>query len=157
LIIEELGYFDPIFHTKWDVIDSLSIPYATEILKMALASIVDVANYVTVGIKTSDHDGRVEIPKAFALRQNYPNPFNPSTTISFDVAGTDTKQPVTLSIYDVRGRRVRRLINSELDPGSHKIHWDGRNDRGQSVASGIYLYTLKAGEERFTRKMTILK
>jgi hypothetical protein len=97
------------------------------------------------------------IPKTLSLSQNYPNPFNPSTTITFDVASTDTKQPVSLSIYDVRGRCVKTLINSGLDPGSHKIHWDGRDERGQSVSSGIYLYTLKAGEERFTHKMTVLK
>jgi predicted outer membrane repeat protein len=98
------------------------------------------------------------LPKAYNLCQNYPNPFNPSTTIVFDLPGTaGITQPVSLTIYNVRGRRVRTLINSNLEPGNHKIHWNGYNDLGESVASGIYLYTLKAGEERFTRKMTILK
>jgi hypothetical protein len=105
-----------------------------------------------VGIGTS------LLPRTFRLSQNYPNPFNPSTTISFDLPLTaDNKRPVSITIYDIRGRRVRILIDSDLEHGSHKIHWDGRNDRGQSVASGIYLYTLKAGEEKFTRKMTVLK
>jgi hypothetical protein len=98
------------------------------------------------------------LPKVYSLSQNYPNPFNPSTTIAFDIpAISGEKQFVNLTVYDIRGRRVRTLINSNLEPGSHKIHWNGRNDRGQSVASGIYLYTLKAGEEIFTRKMIVLK
>jgi flagellar hook assembly protein FlgD len=92
------------------------------------------------------------------LSQNYPNPFNPSTTITFDIPGTfSIKEKVNLAVYDIRGRLVRILINSELDPGSYKVQWDGRNKHGQSVASGIYLCTLKAGSERFTRKMTVLK
>ena len=95
---------------------------------------------------------------SFHLSQNYPNPFNPSTTISFDIPGTvGAKQVVSLAIYDLRGRRIRTLINSELEPGSYKLHWDGRSDRGERVASGIYLYALKAGDKSFIRKMTMLK
>jgi hypothetical protein len=110
-----------------------------------------------VGI-TDNNPPSLELPRSWALAQNYPNPFNPSTTIAFDIPQTDgTAQSVSLAIYNLRGRRVRTLVNSELEPGTHKIHWDGRDDRGESVASGIYLYTLKAGEEIFTRKMTILK
>ncbi len=103
-------------------------------------------------------EGERRIPLVFALNQNYPNPFNPSTTIAFDIPGNaGSKQRVILTIYDLRGRRVRTLVDSELEPGTHNIHWDGRNDRGEPVASGIYLYTLKAGEKEFTRKMTVLK
>ncbi len=99
-----------------------------------------------------------KIPKSFRLSQNYPNPFNPSTTIEFDIPGTPgVKQPVSLIIYDIRGRRVKTLVDSNLEPGSHKIHWDNCNDRGQSVASGIYLYTLKNGDNMYTRKMVLLK
>ncbi len=100
----------------------------------------------------------IELPRSWSLSQNYPNPFNPSTTISFEVPGISvTKQHVTLAVYDIRGRLVRTLVSSEITPGNHKIHWDGRNDRGEFVSSGIYLYTLKTGAERYTRKMTILK
>jgi hypothetical protein len=100
----------------------------------------------------------LELPRSWALSQNYPNPFNPSTTIAFDVPETlNQAHSVNLTIYDIRGRCIRTLIDSELESGSHKIHWNGRNNLGESVASGIYLYTLKAADERFTRKMTILK
>jgi hypothetical protein len=110
-----------------------------------------------VGINTNDPI-ETNIPKTFSLSQNYPNPFNPSTTIAFDIPGTpDNKQPVSLTIYDLRGRRVRELLNSDFEPGTHKVHWDGKNDRGESVASGIYLYRLKAGDETCTRKMMVLE
>ncbi len=105
-----------------------------------------------------DPDNLTGLPMAYAISQNYPNPFNPSTTIAFDIPETiDSKRHISLTIYDIRGRRVRMLIDSELEPGTHKIHWDGRNDRGQSVASGIYLYTLIAEGKTYTRKMTVLK
>ncbi len=99
-----------------------------------------------------------DIPRVFHLDQNYPNPFNPSTTIAFEIPGErGEEQPVNLTIYDIRGRLIRTLIDSELEPGAHKVHWDGRDDRGGSVSSGVYLYQLKAGSEMFTRKMTVLK
>jgi hypothetical protein len=110
-----------------------------------------------VDISENDHRS-MELPRSWAMSQNYPNPFNPSTTIAFDIPGTlVTRDKVNLSIYDMRGRRVRTLVDSELEPGTHKVHWDGRDDRGGSVASGIYLYTLKAGVAIHTRKMTVLK
>jgi flagellar hook assembly protein FlgD len=100
----------------------------------------------------------MQFPKTFRLAQNYPNPFNPSTTIAFDISrDAGTTRPVSLIVYDIRGRRVRNLVDSELAPGTHTIHWDGLDDQGKPVASGIYFYTLKAGGEKFTRKMTILK
>jgi parallel beta-helix repeat protein len=109
-------------------------------------------------IKESQPRKTIQLPRNFSLFQNYPNPFNPSTTIAFDLPGNaGVKQSVRLAVYDMRGRLVRTLIDSALDPGNHKIHWNGRNDREQSVASGIYLYRLKTGDETFTRKMTVLK
>jgi hypothetical protein len=111
-----------------------------------------------VGIGSGDGDGRGGIPKALVLWQNYPNPFNPSTTISFDIPGNDgTRQAVSLNIYDIRGRRVKSLVDSDLESGSHRIQWNGQEESGVPVSSGIYLYTLKTGEGIHTRKMTVLK
>jgi len=102
--------------------------------------------------------GQPKLPMAYSLSQNYPNPFNPSTTITFDIPGTPgEKQPVNLVIYDMRGRRVRSLVDADYEPGSYMVTWKGMNDRGSNVSSGIYLYTLRAGDKQFTRKMTILK
>ncbi len=100
----------------------------------------------------------MELPRSWALSQNYPNPFNPSTTIAFDIPGNSAaKQHVTLAVYDIRGRLVKTLISSELEPRNHKVTWNGKDESGKPVPSGIYLYTLKAGEERHTCKMTVLK
>lgn len=98
------------------------------------------------------------LPKALRLFQNYPNPFNPTTTISFDIPGTPgTRQDVHLTIYDIRGKRVRCLVDSKLEPGHHSVTWNGRNGDGQRVASGVFLYTIKNGGVSSTRKMLILK
>jgi hypothetical protein len=97
-------------------------------------------------------------PKVLALLPNYPNPFNPSTTISFEVpTNSAMKQHVTLAVYDMRGRLVRILVSSGIDPGNHKVTWNGKDESGNLVSSGIYLYQLKAGGGTVTRKMTVLK
>jgi flagellar hook assembly protein FlgD len=91
------------------------------------------------------------------LEQNYPNPFNPSTTIAFSLAD-GPRRPVRLAVFDVTGALVRTLYDGHLGPGRHSFAWDGRNDRGQRVGSGVYFYRL-AGDGGFTetRKMVLLK
>jgi hypothetical protein len=114
-------------------------------------------DFGSVGIGAEEKQS-FTMSKAFALNQNYPNPFNPSSTISFDVSRSeDVRQSVNIIVYDIRGHLVKTLVDSEFGPGNHKVNWEGRNDRGETVSSGIYLYTLKAGGEVYTRKMTLLK
>ena len=98
-------------------------------------------------------------PKETALLPNYPNPFNPETWIPYQLA---TPAEVTLTIYDIQGRIVRDLDLGHQRPGmyhtrSRAAYWDGRNAVGEPVASGVYFYTLTAGEFTATRKMFILK
>ncbi|MBN2289222.1 MAG: T9SS type A sorting domain-containing protein [Candidatus Glassbacteria bacterium] len=96
------------------------------------------------------------LPKAFALGQNYPNPFNPSTTIAFDIP--EGKEAfVRLNVYNIRGQLVRTLASETMDEGSYKIEWDGKDNNGRFVASGVYFYRIQAGEFSKTRKMVILK
>ena len=90
----------------------------------------------------------------FKLYQNHPNPFNPTTMIGYEL---DRSVDVQLDIYDVQGRLVRRLVNRVVEPGFHSIEWDGRNDSGRAVSSGIYFYRLRAGHTVQTRKMVLLK
>jgi DNA-binding beta-propeller fold protein YncE len=90
----------------------------------------------------------------FALEQNSPNPFNPITTIRFSVA---SDSHVQLAIYDVAGRRIRTLIDGNRRADMYKEVWDGTNDAGQQVATGVYFYRLTAGKFVQTRKMLLLK
>jgi hypothetical protein len=90
----------------------------------------------------------------FALHQNVPNPFNPSTRISYDLPA---RSPVTLRVYDVDGRLVRKMVDAVQGPGAFSVEWEGRNDEGHPVASGVYFYRLEAGTRVETRKMVFLK
>jgi hypothetical protein len=105
-----------------------------------------------------DPEGAPELPRTVGLAQNYPNPFNPSTTIGFDLPGAaGIRQPVVLTVYDLRGRKVKTLVSGAREPGRHRIHWDGKNDAGAAVSSGIYLYTLHAEGISLTKKMVLLE
>jgi len=95
-----------------------------------------------------------EIPSEFALSQNYPNPFNPTTTIKFAIAN-DAR--VNLVVYDMLGQKVRTLIDNEQEAGYYSVRWDGTNDFGSKVSSGIYIYRLQAGNFVQTMKMNLMK
>jgi hypothetical protein len=95
-----------------------------------------------------------DTPGMVTLNQNYPNPFNPSTTIPFYLPQSGA---TSLIVYDVRGRLVRTLIDDVLPAGPRNLEWDGRNNQGQRVASGVYLYRLTFGDFVQTKKMTLLK
>lgn len=94
------------------------------------------------------------LPVQFSLHQNYPNPFNPSTTISYELS---KNVHVELVIYNVLGKEVRKLVETSQAAGHHEIAWDSKDDAGFSVASGVYLYRIKAGEFEITRKLMLMK
>ncbi|MDH4035875.1 MAG: C25 family cysteine peptidase [Candidatus Krumholzibacteria bacterium] len=99
----------------------------------------------------------VLVPVTIAkLGQNYPNPFNPVTTIEYWVPG-GSRNRVSLVIYDVRGARVRTLVDREKAAGRYAAQWDGRNDAGAPVSSGVYFYRMVAGGFENTRRMVLLK
>jgi len=95
-----------------------------------------------------------ETPTTYRLAQNYPNPFNPQTTITYDLAKTGT---VRLSVYAVNGQLVRTLVDGERPAGSYSVVWDGTDDAGRDVASGVYLCRMKAGEFVSTRKLLLIR
>ncbi len=94
------------------------------------------------------------LPNEFTVYENYPNPFNPSTTIRFDLPEA---AQVRVRIYALNGALIRTLINGSLQAGSHTLRWDGKNEAGQTVTSGIYFYSVKAGHKQSIRKMILLK
>ena len=100
--------------------------------------------------------GDLEIlrPVSFVLEQNYPNPFNPSTTIEFTLP---VSSRVTLTVYNLLGEVVIKLLDDVLPTGRQNVIWDGKDGKGASVASGIYWYRLEAADYQATRKMILLK
>ncbi len=94
-------------------------------------------------------------PTTYQLSQNYPNPFNPSTIISYEVP--DDNVQVSLIIYDIQGRSVKTLVNSVQNAGRYKITWDGTNNNGERVSSGIYFYRLEANKFIGIKKLLLLK
>jgi hypothetical protein len=107
----------------------------------------------TIALKGNPTDN-VTLPTQFSLDQNFPNPFNPSTTIMYSL-----KDPghVTLSIYNVLGQNVRTLVDEYQNAGSYTTIWDGSDDRGNGVASGMYFYRIKAGDFTEIKKMVMVK
>jgi hypothetical protein len=104
--------------------------------------------------KPVDQAETPEIPTHYSLAQNYPNPFNPSTTLAYSL-----KEPghVTISIYNVLGQNVRTLIDEYQAAGNYTKVWNGHDDSGGEVASGIYFYRIKAGEFSDIKKMVLMK
>ena len=90
----------------------------------------------------------------FRLQQNHPNPFNPSTTIEFSLP---IRGEVELAIYNLAGQKARSLLGAVLDAGHHSVAWDGRDEHGHELASGVYIYRLRAGKQVDRRKLLLLK
>jgi hypothetical protein len=101
--------------------------------------------------------GANTIPKSHLIAQNYPNPFNPSTIISFTIPEGLSNSLVKLVIYDINGRVIKTLVNEQMSAGNYLARWDGTDDSGLHVASGVYIYNLRAGDKQFSGKMILLK
>ena len=109
---------------------------------------------IAKGTPTAVEPPVTAVPYSFELQQNYPNPFNPTTNIQY---GISNFEPVSLKVFDMLGREVATLVNEMSQPGVHTVQWDGKNDRGEPVSSGIYLYHLRASSSVTTRKMVLLR
>jgi hypothetical protein len=99
-------------------------------------------------------NGNLDITPVILNSSNYPNPFNPETTISYNIP---KKGNVTVDIYNIKGQKVKSLLNEEQEAGKHSIIWKGNNDKGQKVSSGTYLYRVKSGDEEIVNKMMLVK
>jgi hypothetical protein len=93
-------------------------------------------------------------PSEFTLSQNFPNPFNPTTVIQYALPKTTQ---VRIEVYNVLGQRVRTLVDETQEPGYKIINWDGKDDAGNEVSSGVYFCRIQAGDFVKSRKMTLLK
>ncbi|UCH85171.1 MAG: choice-of-anchor D domain-containing protein, partial [Candidatus Latescibacterota bacterium] len=120
---------------------------ATPVVTIPVALTVD-----SLGSVTGIYDDGV--PTRYALHSNYPNPFNPTTTIAYELP---QRSDVRLLVYDVKGRQICELVNDTQPFGRHEVAWNGRDESGNPVASGVYFYKLVAGDFVQTRKMVLLK
>ena len=107
-----------------------------------------------IQLTTAVESEEVSAAPTFRLSANAPNPFNPVTVIPFQLP---TRGRATLRVYSIHGALVRTLVDGVLAQGPHKANWDGRDDRGVALASGVYAYELIQGEKRLSRKMSLLK
>lgn len=99
-------------------------------------------------------ESETHIPRSFGLSQNFPNPFNSETIIQIQLPST---YPASLTMYNIIGQKVRSLISKIKTPGSYSLVWDGRNDKGLIMPSGIYFYRFQAGDFTDTKKLLYLK
>lgn len=116
-------------------------------------------------LQQQDFDGKTSyskvivinlLPGKYALDQNYPNPFNSSTSIKYELPAGEHR--IKLVIYDLLGHRILTLVNEKSQPaGVYRINWDGRDDAGQPVASGVYFFQLLAGNQNFIKKMLLIE
>ena len=128
---------------NWTQLDSLKTPWHVTLYIRAEISLI-------TGIVEIDN----KVPKNFNLSQNYPNPFNPTTTIEYDLPkGVNVK----LKVYDILGREVATLVEAYQAAGTYNVQWNGRNNGGENLASGIYLYSFEAGNYKSVKKMIYLK
>ncbi|MFC1725563.1 T9SS type A sorting domain-containing protein [candidate division KSB1 bacterium] len=126
----------------------------------------EVTEMTFEGITVMDDNGRtntlenfilekpIVLPTDYALDQNYPNPFNPETTIKYAMPVSGN---VKIVLYNILGQKVRTLVENDMKAGFHKVVWNGRNDLGVKVASGMYIYMIKAGDFRASKKMVLMK
>ena len=115
--------------------------------------------FIQGGKVTTTNAESVDIPTEFRLHNNYPNPFNPSTKIDYDVP---SRSHVQLAVYDILGQLVRTLINADHSNGHYSVAWDGTNETGRQVATGMYIYRLEAADGSgsatvLSKKMMLLK
>ncbi|RME20695.1 MAG: T9SS C-terminal target domain-containing protein, partial [Candidatus Zixiibacteriota bacterium] len=140
--------------SQWELVggtvDTAFSEVQAEVTESGIYALFTTAVPTDVGDSGDD----TPLPRTFALGQNYPNPFNPSTTIEYSLP---RRSRVVIEIFNVLGRNVRRLVDEQAEAGRHRVVWDGRNDAGRPVASGVYLYRLVADDYTATRKMLLLK
>jgi len=115
---------------------------------------IEIRNLHDIGVKTGVKNAVISQPLQYTLEQNFPNPFNPETRLYFQIP---EPQKVQLTVYNLRGQIVRNLVDRTFNSGYHIVNWDGRDNDGQLVPTGVYIYRIKAGDYIAARKMTLIK
>lgn len=154
-----------VLRTAWLAIPPASIARGDLAIRIRRISGDGEASVAELWLRQADYDPAnppvqemvdAAVPQAYGLQPNFPNPFNPSTAIDFQLP-VEHRGVVTLRIYNMLGQVVRELVSADLAPGSYRRVWNGLDDSGHRVASGVYLYKLQAGSFVATRKLLLMK
>ena len=149
---QDPNYNSTYYNILWEELDSLTIS-VIHCAIIDLASIWQTA-WINAGSPTLSFNDKRSIPYVYVLDQNYPNPFNPMTILRYDLPEDAL---VNITIYDMKGRQVKTIINDQQTAGYRSTQWNATNNAGSPVSPGMYLYTIQAGEFRQTKKMVLLK
>ncbi|MCJ7813751.1 T9SS type A sorting domain-containing protein, partial [bacterium] len=162
-----ITYIDSVAKLYLDNVLAISYKFAMNHGNDNNVGITDFANgnifkgiFSDLRIYSGDVETKVEentsgaVPESFTLYQNYPNPFNASTKIYFDIPD---RSMTTLTIYDIMGHEVKTLINEVKEKGRHQVVWNGDNNAGQNVSSGLYMYRLRSGDTIESHKMLLIR
>ncbi len=147
---------------NYQPVDLNSLTLGTEVTVWALTGtdLTQEAVQVKVGTVASvtaiSNEPVVEVPGGFELKQNYPNPFNPATTIPFTIEGNQF-QRVSLEVYNLLGQKVKTIYSGILSAGTYRFQWNGTNDYGQAVSSGVYFYKLTVEQTSRVKQMILLR
>ena len=147
----------PIDDIRGEYIDLRMLSYEFVILEVNGASCefgLDDIYWDSGGTVDVMHDTDKRNPLKYSLNNNYPNPFNPTTQIKYDLP---EDAMVTIIIYDMMGRIINNLVSNQQRAGYKSVKWDATNNIGQPVSAGVYLYTIRAGEFRQTKKMLLMR
>ena len=132
--------------------NSAFLPFNMSMLPDAHQQLL-LTNFLTWTSYVSNDDV-ISMPTEFALHQNYPNPFNPVTNIRFDIPEVSD---VNITVFNVLGKQVSSIDLNSMNPGQHNVNWTGIDKAGKAVSSGVYFYTIRAGDFSATKKMMLLK
>jgi hypothetical protein len=172
LVMDEEGDTALVFIDKDTDIDGTTTPHDTllvirGVVSQSTQSVPPDDGYMLMPRELADiefatgvegEEENIPLPVAYSLSQNYPNPFNPETTVSFDIPeGAPEGTRVMLAIYSLRGKFVCTLLDGEKAPGSYRVTWNGRDESGREVTSGVYLIRMEVGGEEFVRKIVLLR
>jgi len=139
-------------NNKWTKVaavqDKKQNTFTATVTRLGIFAIID--GYVDQG----NDQNTTQLPVTFAISQNYPNPFNPTTEIKYQLPGDDL---VSIKVYNMNGQLVTTLVDEQKSAGYHRVQWNGKNSAGMKVSSGVYLYEMKAGHFRETKKMILIK
>ncbi len=150
---ERLSIVSPAEGTYTVVVEGFTVWKGKERFKL-FTDLVASTGAPLAAMEKANTEKQSELPHEFRLNQNYPNPFNPATVISYDLPEASF---VTLKIFDIQGQLVKILVDEVADAGNHSVVFDGTNENGSRLTSGMYVYQLIAGNKIQTKKMVILK